>query len=141
MSEQDLNDLVVDAIEETIVDLLEPALDAETDVVLDAAVEVAQETAMETIDETGAAIEEEEIAPVEAFREKMRRAPGDWYVIHSYAGYENKVKQNLETRTQSLNMEEYIFQVEVPIEEVTEIKSGVRKLVKRNKFPGYVLVR
>ncbi|MSY38002.1 MAG: transcription termination/antitermination protein NusG [Actinobacteria bacterium] len=141
VSEQDLNDLVVDAIEETIVDLLEPALDAETDVVLDAAVEVAQETAMETIDETGAAIEEEEIDPVEAFREQMRRAPGDWYVIHSYAGYENKVKQNLETRTQSLNMEEYIFQVEVPIEEVTEIKSGVRKLVKRNKFPGYVLVR
>ena len=139
MSEQDLNDLVVDAIEETIVDSLEPALDGESEVVLDAAVEVAQETAIETIDYTGA--EEEELDPVEAFREQMRRAPGDWYVIHSYAGYENKVKQNLETRTQSLNMEEYIFQVEVPIEEVTEIKSGVRKLVKRNKFPGYVLVR
>ena len=139
MSEQDLNDLVVDAIEETIVDSLEPALDVESEVVLDAAVEVAQETAIETIDETGA--EEEELDPVEAFREQMRRAPGDWYVIHSYAGYENKVKQNLETRTQSLNMEDYIFQVEVPIEEVTEIKGGVRKLVKRNKFPGYVLVR
>lgn len=139
MSEQDLNDLVVDAIEETIVDSFEPALDVESEVVLDAAVEVAQETAIETIDETGA--EEEELDPVEAFREQMRRAPGDWYVIHSYAGYENKVKQNLETRTQSLNMEDYIFQVEVPIEEVTEIKGGVRKLVKRNKFPGYVLVR
>jgi transcriptional antiterminator NusG len=138
VSEQDLNDLVVDAIEETIADSLEPALDAEAEVVLDAAVAVAQETAIETIDETG---EEEEIDPVEAFREQMRRAPGDWYVIHSYAGYENKVKQNLETRTQSLNMEDYIFQVEVPIEEVTEIKGGVRKLVKRNKFPGYVLVR
>ena len=67
--------------------------------------------------------------------------PGDWYVIHSYAGYENKVKGNIETRITSLNMEDYIFQVEVPMEEVTEIKSGERKLVRRNKFPGYVLVR
>ena len=71
----------------------------------------------------------------------MRSAPGDWYVIHSYAGYENKVKTNLETRITSLNMEDYIFQVEVPMEEVTEIKNGQRKLVRRNKFPGYVLVR
>ena len=71
----------------------------------------------------------------------MRTAPGDWYVIHSYAGYENKVKANLETRITSLNMEDYIFQVEVPMEEVTEIKNGQRKLVQRNKFPGYVLVR
>ena len=71
----------------------------------------------------------------------MRIAPGDWYVIHSYAGYENKVKGNIETRITTMNMEDYIFQVEVPMEEVTEIKSGVRKLVRRNKFPGYVLVR
>ena len=71
----------------------------------------------------------------------MRTAPGDWYVVHSYAGYENKVKTNLETRITSLNMEDYIFQVEVPMEEVTEIKNGQRKLVRRNKFPGYVLVR
>ncbi|MCF8553754.1 MAG: transcription termination/antitermination protein NusG [Candidatus Nanopelagicales bacterium] len=66
---------------------------------------------------------------------------GDWFVIHSYAGFENRVKQNLETRAVSLNMEDYIYEVNVPSEEVTEIKNGVRKQVKRNKFPGYVLVR
>jgi transcriptional antiterminator NusG len=71
----------------------------------------------------------------------MASSPGEWYVIHSYAGYENKVKANLLSRVTSLNMEDYIFQVEVPIEEVVEIKSGQKKLVKRNKFPGYVLVR
>jgi transcriptional antiterminator NusG len=81
------------------------------------------------------------VDPVEAFREELSAAPGDWYVIHSYAGYENKVKANLLTRATSLNMEDYIFQVEVPIEEVVEIKNGQKKLVKRNKFPGYVLVR
>jgi transcriptional antiterminator NusG len=83
----------------------------------------------------------EPVDPVAAFREEMASAPGDWYVIHSYAGYENKVKANLLTRVTSLNMEDYIFQVEVPIEEVIEIKNGQKKLVKRNKFPGYVLVR
>jgi transcription termination/antitermination protein NusG len=81
------------------------------------------------------------VDPLEAFREEMAAAPGDWYVIHSYAGYENKVKANLLTRATSLNMEDYIFQVEVPIEEVVEIKNGQKKQVKRNKFPGYVLVR
>ena len=86
-------------------------------------------------------LEEEDVDPVAAFREQMRIAPGDWYVIHSYAGYENKVKGNIETRISTMNMEDYIFQVEVPMEEVTEIKGGVRKLVRRNKFPGYVLVR
>ncbi len=79
--------------------------------------------------------------PVAEFREAMRTAEGDWYVIHSYAGYENKVKTNLETRISSLNMEHEIFQVEVPMEEITEIKNGQRKLKKQNKFPGYVLVR
>ena len=81
------------------------------------------------------------VDPLEAFREEMSSAPGDWYVIHSYAGYENKVKANLLTRATSLSMEDYIFQVEVPIEEVVEIKNGQKKQVKRNKFPGYVLVR
>jgi transcriptional antiterminator NusG len=84
---------------------------------------------------------DEEVDPAEAFRSEMRIAPGDWYVVHSYSGYENKVKGNIEARTTTLNVEDYIFQVEVPMEEVTEIKSGVRKQVKRNKFPGYVLVR
>ena len=71
----------------------------------------------------------------------LRRAPGDWYVVHSYAGYENKVKTNLEMRVQTLDVEEFIFQVEVPVEEVTEIKNGQRKLVNRKVLPGYILVR
>jgi transcription termination/antitermination protein NusG len=79
--------------------------------------------------------------PVEEFKVGLRRAPGDWFVIHSYAGYENRVKANLENRTSSLNMEDYIFQIEVPMEEVTEIKNGQRKLVRRVRIPGYVLVR
>jgi transcription termination/antitermination protein NusG len=92
-----------------------------------------EEAAPETEDEPG--------DPVEEFKTGLRRAPGDWYVIHSYAGYENRVKANLENRTSSLNMEDYIFQVEVPMEEVTEIKNGQRKLVRRVRIPGYVLVR
>jgi transcriptional antiterminator NusG len=73
--------------------------------------------------------------------EALRRAPGDWYVVHSYAGYENKVKTNLETRVQTLDVEDFIFQVEVPTEEVTEIKNGQRKQVQRKVLPGYILVR
>ena len=84
---------------------------------------------------------EDDVDPVEAFRDQMRLAAGEWFVVHSYAGYENRVKSNLETRIVSLNMEDYIYQVEVPMEEVTEIKQGQRKLVRRTKFPGYVLVR
>ena len=90
---------------------------------------------------TAGADDEEPGDPVEEFKAGLRRAPGDWYVIHSYAGYENRVKANLENRTSSLNMEDYIFQVEVPMEEVTEIKNGQRKLVRRVRIPGYVLVR
>jgi transcriptional antiterminator NusG len=85
----------------------------------------------------------EEVAedPVAEFKSKLRRQPGDWFVIHSYAGYENRVKANLENRAVSLNMEEYIHQIEVPMEEVNEIKNGQRKLVRRVRIPGYVLVR
>ncbi|MGH3939705.1 MAG: transcription termination/antitermination protein NusG [Pseudonocardiaceae bacterium] len=79
--------------------------------------------------------------PVEELRRALARAPGDWYVVHSYAGYENKVKANLETRVQTLDVEDYIFQVEVPTEEVTEIKNGQRKQVQRKVLPGYILVR
>jgi transcriptional antiterminator NusG len=79
--------------------------------------------------------------PAEEFKAQLRRVPGDWYVIHSYAGYENRVKANLENRISSLNMEDFIFQVEVPMEEVTEIKNGQRKQVRRVRIPGYVLVR
>ncbi len=74
-------------------------------------------------------------------RRALADAPGDWYVIHSYAGYENKVKTNLETRISSLNMEEYIFQIEVPTEEVPVIKNGKRQLVQQKKYPGYIYVR
>ena len=88
-----------------------------------------------------AEVAEEEVDPATAFRSELRSLPGDWYVIHSYAGYENRVKANLENRITSLNMEDYIFQVEVPMEEVTEIKNGQRKLVRRVRIPGYVLVR
>jgi transcriptional antiterminator NusG len=75
------------------------------------------------------------------FRKALRNAPGDWYVVHSYAGFEKRVKANLQNRITSLNMEDYIYQIEVPEEEFTEIKNGQRKVVKRNVFPGYVLVR
>jgi transcription termination/antitermination protein NusG len=88
-----------------------------------------------------AELEPEEVDPVEQFKADLRRQPGDWYVIHSYAGYENRVKTNLENRIQSLNMEDYIHQVEVPMEEVTEIKNAQRKVVRRVRIPGYVLVR
>ena len=82
-----------------------------------------------------------EADPTEELRAALRRAPGDWYVVHSYAGYENRVKTNLETRTSSLNMEDFIFQVEVPQREEMVIKNGQRKQVKQNLLPGYVLVR
>ncbi|BDH55694.1 transcription termination/antitermination protein NusG [Tsukamurella sp. PLM1] len=85
--------------------------------------------------------EEEEIDPVEELKAQLRIAPGDWYVIHTYAGYENKVKANLETRVQNLDVGDYIFQVEVPTEEVTEIKNGQQKRVNRKVLPGYILVR
>ena len=79
--------------------------------------------------------------PIETLRPNCGGRPGDWYVVHSYAGYENKVKTNLESRISSLDMEDYIYQVEVPTEEVTEIKNGKRQQVNRKVFPGYILVR
>jgi transcriptional antiterminator NusG len=89
----------------------------------------------------GEAVEDAEVDPAEDFRAMLRAQPGDWYVIHSYAGYENRVKANLENRIQSLNMEDFIYQVEVPMEEVVEIKNAQRKVVRRVRIPGYVLVR
>ncbi|MDP5181446.1 transcription termination/antitermination protein NusG [Blastococcus sp. BMG 814] len=91
-------------------------------------------------DDSDVAVEEDE-DPVEALRKALRIAPGDWYVVHSYAGYENKVKTNLEARIQSLDVEDYIYQIEVPTEEVTEIKNGKRSQVNRKVLPGYLLVR
>ncbi len=75
------------------------------------------------------------------FKAELRLQPGDWYVVHSYAGYENRVKANLESRTQSLNMEDFIYQIEVPVHEVTEIKQGKRQQVSEKVLPGYILVR
>ncbi|MFI8926571.1 transcription termination/antitermination protein NusG [Streptomyces sp. NPDC053474] len=96
-------------------------------------------------DEAEAEVEEAEPAepvdPVAALRDELRGLPGEWYVIHTYAGYENRVKTNLEQRAVSLNVEDYIFQAEVPQEEVVQIKNGDRKTIRQNKLPGYVLVR
>jgi len=79
--------------------------------------------------------------PVAVFTAELRSLPGEWYVVHSYAGYENRVKANLESRTQSLNMEDYIFQIEVPVHQVIEIKGGKRQQVSEKVLPGYILVR
>ena len=88
-----------------------------------------------------AAAPDEELDVVEEFKRELRMLPGDWYVIHSYAGYENRVKTNLESRITSLNMEDYIFQIEVPTHQVTEIKSGKKTTVNEKVLPGYILVR
>jgi transcriptional antiterminator NusG len=84
---------------------------------------------------------DDEIDPVEEMREALRIAPGEWYVVHSYAGYENKVKTNLESRITSLDMEDFIYQIEVPTQEITEVKNGKRQQVQSKVFPGYLLVR
>ncbi|QNP64733.1 transcription termination/antitermination protein NusG [Streptomyces genisteinicus] len=79
--------------------------------------------------------------PIAALRDELRGLPGEWYVIHTYAGYEKRVKANLEQRAVSLNVEDFIYQAEVPEEEIVQIKNGERKNVRQNKLPGYVLVR
>ncbi|UMB68737.1 transcription termination/antitermination protein NusG [Mycobacterium paraterrae] len=113
--------------------------------VTDNAAETADaETSVDTADDAAAPAtpaEDEDVDPAVALKAELRSKPGDWYVIHSYAGYENKVKANLETRVQNLDVGDYIFQVEVPTEEVTEIKNGQRKQVNRKVLPGYILVR
>jgi transcriptional antiterminator NusG len=135
-------------------DAFEAALAANADELAQPGIETSVEEVVETVaadsssvddlalasDEDGD-IESDENDPNAEFRRTLRAAIGDWYVIHSYAGYEKKVKGNLANRIHTLNMEEYIFQVEVPEEEVMEVKNGARKMVKRNIYPGYVLVR
>ncbi|MFD6740204.1 transcription termination/antitermination protein NusG [Streptomyces anthocyanicus] len=114
------------------------ATDAEaTEVEADADADAAE--AEESEEEPEA--EEPELDPIEKLRQELRVLPGEWYVIHTYAGYENRVKTNLEQRAVSLNVEDYIFQAEVPQEEVVQIKNGDRKTIRQNKLPGYVLVR
>ena len=95
----------------------------------------------EDADALAAAAAKADVDPAEEFKAKLRRQEGDWYVIHSYAGYENRVKANLETRIQTLDMEDYIFEIQVPMEEVVEIKNAQRKVINRVRIPGYVLVR
>lgn len=107
----------------------------------EAAVHVEAEAAAEVAEDIAAEEEQEAVDPVAALREELRVLPGEWYVIHTYAGYENRVKTNLEQRAVSLNVEDYIFQAEVPQEEVVQIKNGDRRTVRQNKLPGYVLVR
>ncbi|WP_163508500.1 transcription termination/antitermination protein NusG [Fodinicola acaciae] len=119
---------------------------------LDEAVEAAEVADAGTASgQTGEAVEateaaepkdaETELDPVEELRQQLRIAPGEWYVVHSYAGYENKVKTNLESRISSLDMEDFIYQIEVPTQEVTEVKNGKRQQVQAKVFPGYILVR
>jgi len=99
------------------------------------------EDAEDTDEAEGEDAPAEPVDAVAVFREELRTLPGEWYVIHTYAGYENRVKSNLEQRAVSLNVEDYIYQAEVPQEEVVQIKNGDRKTIRQNKLPGYVLVR
>ena len=157
VSEASTNDAVSEVPAEAVTaDVVSPKLDAfeaalaasaseiatptiEAEVTEDVVVSADSELALAS-DEDGD-IESDENDPNAEFRRTLRTALGDWYVVHSYAGYEKKVKGNLQTRIQSLNMEDYIFQIEVPEEEVKELKNGAFKMVKRNIYPGYVLVR
>ncbi|MFE6405503.1 transcription termination/antitermination protein NusG [Streptomyces sp. NPDC057837] len=154
MSDPNVNDAIepVESVEDEL-DTVEGAdsEDTETSAEVEAADAVADDDAAEAETETETATEEvadeaeeepeDDRDPIEKLREELRVLPGEWYVIHTYAGYENRVKTNLEQRAVSLNVEDYIFQAEVPQEEVVQIKNGDRKTIKQNKLPGYVLVR
>ncbi|TRV76983.1 transcription termination/antitermination protein NusG [Streptomyces sp. 130] len=153
MSDPNLNDAVeptAGAFEsaEDELDIVEAADAEESDQAeaADAGEEAFEDAAEETAETADAADEEEAepaepVDPVTALREELRGLPGEWYVIHTYAGYEKRVKANLEQRAVSLNVEEFIYQAEVPEEEIVQIKNGERKNVRQNKLPGYVLVR
>ncbi|THA25013.1 transcription termination/antitermination protein NusG [Streptomyces sp. RKND-216] len=126
---------VADAAEEAT-EAAEPAADVDADEPAEG-----EGDTDESAEDASAEAEEEPFDPVAALRDELRFLPGEWYVIHTYAGYENRVKTNLEQRAVSLNVEDFIFQAEVPQEEVVQIKNGDRRTVKQNKLPGYVLVR
>ena len=112
------------------------APESEVDLAPDTEVTIVAEDDVDAEDDEPA-----EVDPYEAFKAELRMKPGKWYVIHSYAGFESRVKSNIENRMVSMSMEDYIYQVEVPMEDVVEIKNGQRKLVTRVRIPGYVLVR
>jgi len=126
---------------DAVLDAMAEAVDPEADRAVDEALEV------DSAEEAEAAVlaveDEDEVAsdPYEEFRAELRSKIGKWYVIHSYAGFERRVKQNIENRMVSMNMEDFIFEVQVPMEDVVEIKNGQRKMVNRVRIPGYVLVR
>ena len=134
---------------ESLLDALDAAADPEADAVVDDALDIDSadeaDAAVEATDDEATddpeAEEEAEVDPYEEFRAELRSKPGKWYVIHSYAGFEKRVKQNIESRRQSMGMEDFVFEVQVPMEDVVEIKNGQRKLVTRVRIPGYVLVR
>ncbi|ALC28097.1 transcription termination/antitermination protein NusG [Streptomyces sp. CFMR 7] len=139
---------IVEAADSVEPDRAETAVD--TEAVADETVEADEDAAVAEVaeaveaDDESAEEEAEPAAPVDpvaALREELRGLPGEWYVIHTYAGYEKRVKANLEQRAVSLNVEEFIYQAEVPEEEIVQIKNGERKNVRQNKLPGYVLVR
>lgn len=147
---EDSNDVVdLDAV----LDALAEANDPEADAVVDDALEIDQadevEAAAEAIEDEeeidgeddAEAAEPSDVDPYDAFRAELRTLPGKWFVIHSYAGFERKVKANIEQRKGSLDVADFIYQVEVPMEDVVEIKNGQRKMVTRVRIPGYVLVR
>ncbi|TFD66395.1 transcription termination/antitermination protein NusG [Cryobacterium ruanii] len=126
--------------------IVDDALDIDSAEEADASVEAVEDedelvTAETSAGEVDAEASDEEIDPYEAFRKELRFLPGKWYVIHSYAGFERRVKSNIENRKQSMAMEDFIYQCEVPMEDVVEIKNGQRKMVTRVRIPGYVLVR
>ncbi|SPF05124.1 transcription termination/antitermination protein NusG [Streptomyces sp. MA5143a] len=153
MSDPNLNDAIEpDQSVDDELDIVEGADEVDEFEAAEAeAGEPAEEEAVHVVDDEAEAAEEAEeeapeeepepVDPVEALREELRTLPGEWYVIHTYAGYENRVKTNLEQRAVSLNVEDFIFQAEVPQEEVAQIKNGERKTIRQNKLPGYVLVR
>jgi transcriptional antiterminator NusG len=129
---------------------VEPVAEADAELPTEADAELPAEAGAEAevavgtdVDEADAGVDaaEAEIDPLEEFREALYSKPGDWYVVHTYSGMENRVKANLENRITSLNMEDFIHEVVVPTEEVAEIRNGQRKMVKRTVLPGYVLVR
>ena len=134
--------LVDDALEVDSLDEADAALAAaEDEAEIEAAEAALEEPDVTPYDGPELGDDDADADPYEAFRSELRGKPGKWYVIHSYAGFEKRVKQNIENRKVSMAMEDYVFQVEVPMEDVVEIKNGQRKLVNRVRIPGYVLVR
>jgi len=141
----------VEANLDSILDALDAATDPEADAIVDSALDIgeASDTEPGDFDAAASAVEDEEeveedeaeVDPYEEFRGELRGKLGKWYVIHSYAGFEKRVKQNIESRRSSMAMEDFVFEVQVPMEDVVEIKNGQRKLVTRVRIPGYVLVR